>query len=178
MCVEQLREREVADQCLGELEESVGVLFAPIRLLPGRLQVGDHPGHDQHHRPRRRPRRSSSVPTGRSACRRAGGRRCRRAGTRPPRPPRPETNPPTTTPTMTGTTKTRAGIGDGEVGPERQHEEQERGQPDKGHNGADGSSPVRSVGGQHASHHVRHNFHRHFHHLYPSVPTPFVVPDP
>ena len=42
-------ERQVADQGLGELEEPVGVLFAPIRLLPGGLQVGDHSSHDQHH---------------------------------------------------------------------------------------------------------------------------------
>ena len=33
--VEQLREREIADQGLGELEEPVGVFFAPMRLLPG-----------------------------------------------------------------------------------------------------------------------------------------------
>ena len=46
--LEQLLDRPVLDQQLGQLEEPAGLGRPPLGLGPGRVQIGHHPGHQQH----------------------------------------------------------------------------------------------------------------------------------
>ena len=160
MCVEQLRQREITDQRLGQLEQPVRVL-RPAAAPPSGPPAGWRPpGPRPARRPRRPPGRSSSAGAARSTCRRGEGRRCRRARN------------PATAPTdagderrrrrrrrSPGTTKTRAGSGDAEVGPEGQHASgQERAEAAQGDEVPRSGRRYVALVASLLGHRVRHNF--------------------